>query len=132
MHSSDFFRAHWSRQLCCKALSTGKLMFSRLHLVFHRRNFIFNHSQSHPCGPGPCVGNKGSGWPGHWFECTAAEQPTSDRHRPGLSSSEQRTRPLTSYPVSQSHVLPTKSRSWSRVFTDQEGRKCVLQNSHLL
>ena len=44
----------------------------------------------------------------------------------------QRTRPLTSSPVSQSRVLPTKSRSWSRVFTDQEGRKCVLQNSHLL
>ena len=32
---------------------------------------IFYHSQSHPCGPGPCVGNKGSGWPGNWFECTA-------------------------------------------------------------
>ena len=34
----------------------------------HRRTF---HSQSHPCGPGTCVGNKGSGWPGNWFECTA-------------------------------------------------------------
>ena len=53
-----------------------------------------------------------------------AEQPTSDWHQPGLSSSEgtgpgfsafkhqptgqlKRTRPLTSYPVSQSPVLPT-------------------------
>ena len=52
-----------------------------------------------------------------------AEQPTSDRHRPGLSSSEgtgpgfsafkyqptgqlKRMQPLTSYPVSQSRVLP--------------------------
>ena len=39
---------------------------------------------------------------------------------------------LTSSPVSQSRVLPTKSRSWSRVFTDQEGRNCVLHNLHLL
>ena len=78
-----------------------------------------------------------------------AEQPTSDRHRPELhlqsalvqasvflklqpTGQLKRTRPLTSYPVSQWRVLPTKSRSWSRVFTDQEGLKCVLQNSRLL
>ena len=52
------------------------------------------------------------------------------KHQP--TGQFKRTRPLTSYPVSQSHVLPTKSRSWSCVFTDQEGWKCILQNSHLL
>ena len=52
------------------------------------------------------------------------------KHQP--TGQLKRTRPLTSYPVSQSRVLPTESRSWSRVFTDQEGRKCVLQNSRLL
>ena len=40
-------------------------------IMKERKNFIFSHSQSHPCGPGTCVGNKGSGWPGHWFDCTA-------------------------------------------------------------
>ena len=33
------------------------------------------------------------------------------KHQP--TSQQKRTRPLTSYPVSQSHVLPTNSRSWS-------------------
>ena len=31
-------------------------------------------TQSHPCGPGTSVGNKGSGWPGHWFECKAGRK----------------------------------------------------------
>ena len=44
----------------------------------------------------------------------------------------QRTRPLTSSPVSQSRVFPTKSRSWSHVFIDQEGRNCVFHNLRLL
>ena len=45
--------------------------------VFHQKqemnssDFFRTHSQSHPYGPGPCVGSKGSGWPGNWFECTA-------------------------------------------------------------
>ena len=113
----------------------------------HRKNFC--HSQSHPYGPGTCVGSKGSGWPGNWFECTAGwEEPTSDR--PGISSTEctgpglsafkasadrpaKRTRPLTSYPVSQSRVFTklvmcfhrpvTKFITW---FTEQEGRKYIL------
>ena len=45
-------------------------LFNRpLKYLLHRRNFCY--SQSHPYGPGTCVGSKGSGWPGHWFECTA-------------------------------------------------------------
>ena len=78
-----------------------------------------------------------------------AEQPTSDRHRPGLSSSE-RTGPgfsafkasadrpaqknATSDVISSQPIAcpSDQSRSRSRVFTDQEGRKCVLQNSRLL
>ena len=119
-----------------------------LKYFLHRRNFC--HSQSHPYGPGTCVGSKGSGWPGNWFECTAGweEEPTSDR--PGISSTEctgpgfsafkasadrpaKRTRPLTSYPVSQSRVFTklvtcfhrpvTKFITW---FTEQEGRKYIL------
>ena len=99
MNSSDFFRA------------------------FHRRNFIFSHSQSHPCGPGTCVGSKGNGWLGHWFECwlsnrlqTSIDQ---DLHLQSAlvqaslllkyqpTSQLKRTQPLTSYPVRQSRVLPT-------------------------
>ena len=52
-----------------------------------RRNFIFSHSQSHPCGPGTCVGNKGSGLWGHWIECAQLaeqEEQTSNWPRPGL------------------------------------------------
>ena len=124
-------------------------LFNRpLKYLLHRRNFC--HSQSHPYGPGTCVGSKGSGWPGNWFECTAGweEEPTSDR--PGISSTEctgpgfsafkasadrpaKRTRPLTSYPVSQSRVFTklvtcfhrpvTKCITW---FTEQEGRKYIL------
>ena len=106
-----------------KHWSTGKLMFSRPQYL-HRKNFIFNHSQSLPCGPGTCVGSKGSGWPGNWFECTAGREEESTSDRPGLhlqsalvqaslllkhqpTGQHKRTRPLTSYPVSQSCVLPT-------------------------
>ena len=36
------------------------------------------HSQSHPCGPGTCVGSGGRGWPKHlwcfWFEWTGGEE----------------------------------------------------------
>ena len=133
-----FFRAHWYRLLCCKASVTPAqleylVFFNQKHEMnssdffnrplkyfLHRRNFC--HSQSHPYGPGTCVGSKGSGWPRNWFECTAGceEEPTSDR--PGISSTEctgpgfsafkasadrpaKRTRPLTSYPVSQSRVF---------------------------
>ena len=47
------------------------LMAGRKYLL-RRRNFSISHSQSHPCGPGTCVGNQGSGWPEHWFECTSS------------------------------------------------------------
>ena len=134
MNSSDFFRAHWSRHLCCKALvdwqapvqpttiegdiSPSLADPALLSVVVvvdgqftgfitkERRNFIYTSTER--TGPG-----------------FSAFKASADRPA-------QRTRPLTSYPVSQSRVLPTKSRSWSRVFTDQEGRKCVLQNSRLL
>ena len=38
----------------------------------------FRHSQSHPCGPGTCVGSRGSGWPGYlrclWFGWAGREE----------------------------------------------------------
>ena len=87
----------------------------------HRRNF---YSQSHPCGPGICVGNKGSGWPGNWLSVQPAEKKNRLqtgqefhlqsalvqaslllKHQP--TGQLKRTRPLMSYPVSQSRVLPT-------------------------
>ena len=97
--------------------------------------------QSLPCRPGFVVGSGGCGWPVHWFyhERRNFIYTSTERTGPGFSALKasagrpaKRTRPLTSYPAGQSRVLPTKSRSWSRVFTDQEGRKCVLQNSRLL
>ena len=72
-------------------------------------------------------------------------QPTSDRHRPGFSSSERTGPGFSAFKASaqknatsdiissQPIACPSdQSRSRSHVFTDQEGRKCVCQNSRLL
>ena len=76
-----------------------------------------------------------------------AEQPTSDWHRPGLSSSErtgpgfpafkasadrpaQRTRPLTSYPVSQSRVLPTNHEA-GHVFSPTRKVRSAFFRTHV-
>ena len=152
MNSSDFFRVHWFRHLCCKAL-------------------VKSIRQSHvqPTSPSICIEGTSSlitlsptlvdpalvsvirvvDGQDTGFSAQPAEQPTLDLHRPGFhlqsalvqasvflkhqpTGQLKRTRPQTSYPVSQSCVLLTKSRSWSRVVTNQKGRKCILQNSHLL
>ena len=149
MNSSDFFRAHWSRHLCCKALVDRQAQIQptspSIYIEGTSSLITLSPSLVDPALVSVIrvVDGQDTG-----LSAQPTEQPTSDRHRPGLSSSERtgpgfgffhqptgqlkRTRPLTSYPVSQSRFLPTKSRSWSHVFTDQEGRKCVLQNSHLL
>ena len=111
----------------------------------HRRNF---HSQSHPCGPGIYVGNKGSGWPGNWLSVQPAEknrlQTGQEFHlqsalvQASLLLKHQVSRPAqknaTSDVISSQPIAcpSDQSRSRSRVFTDQEGRKCVFQNSRLL
>ena len=75
-----------------------------------------------------------------------AEQPTSDRHRPGLSSSERtgpgfsvfkasadrpaQMRSLTSYPVSQSHVLPTNHEA-GHMFSPTRKVGTVLFRTHI-
>ena len=77
-----------------------------------------------------------------------AEQPTSDRHRPGLSSSEgtgpgfsafkhqptdqlKRTRPVTSYPVSQSRVLSTNHEAGHVFSPTRKIGSAFFQNSKL-
>ena len=123
MNSSDFFRAHWSRHLCCKALvdrqapvqstspsiyieGTSSLVTLSPTLVYPALVSVIRAVDGQDTG----------------LSAQRAEQPTSDRHRPGLSSSERtgpgfsvlkhqptdqlkRRRPLTSYPVSQSRVF---------------------------
>ena len=95
--------------------------------------------QSLPCRPGFVVGSGVCGWPGHCFKLpgfitkgrySSTELPTSSEY--SKERQLKRTRPLTSFPVSQLRVLPAKLWSWWPVFTDQEGRKCVLQNPRLL
>ena len=44
MNSSDFFKAHWSRHLCCKALVDRQAyIYVHLHLLeeFHQKNMKF-------------------------------------------------------------------------------------------
>ena len=84
-------------------------------VLLHRRNLC--HSQSHPYGPGHCVGSKGSGWPGNWFECTAGweEEPTSNR--PGISSTECTGRDFSACKASADR--PAKKNATSDVISSQ-------------
>ena len=89
MNSSDFFRAHWSRHLCCKAL------VDRQAHVQPTSPSIYIEGTSSLITLSPTlvdlalvsvirvVDGQDTGLSAH-----PAEQPTSDRHQPGLSSSE--------------------------------------------
>ena len=89
MNSSDFFRAHWSRHLCCKALvgrqaqiqptspsiyieGTSSLVTLSPTLVDLALMSVIRAVDGQDIG----------------LSAQPAEQPTSDRHRPELSSSE--------------------------------------------
>ena len=150
MNSSDFFRAHWSRHLCCKAL-----VDRQAHIQPTSPSIYIEETSSlvtlSPTLVDPAlvlviraVDGQDTG-----LSAQPAEQLTSDQHRPGLSSSERTGPGFSAFKASadrpaqknatsdiissQPIVCPSnQSRSSSRVFTDQEGRKCVLQNSHLL
>ena len=150
MNSSDFFRAHWSRHLCCKAL-----VDRQAHVQPTSPSIYIEGTSSlitlSPSLVDPTLVSVIRAVDGQDTGLSAqpAEQPTSDRHRPGLSSSE-RTGPgfsafkasadrpaqknATSDVISSQPIAcpSDQSRSRSCVFTDQEGRKCVLQNSRLL
>ena len=120
MNSSDFFRAHWSRYLCCKEgdispsladpalLSVVGVVDGQFtgFITKGRRNFIYTSTER--TSPGFSAFKASADWP-------AQKNATSDV--------------ISSQPI----ACPSyQTRSWSRVFTDQEGRKCVLQNSRLL
>ena len=93
MNSSDFFSAHSSRHLCCKAFVDRQAY----PIYIHRRNSIrrawsLNSGllwyQSLPCGPGFVVGSEGCGWPVHWFyhEEKNFIYSSTERTGPGLSA----------------------------------------------
>ena len=150
MNSSDFFRAHWSRHLCCKALVDWQAHIQPTAPSIYIERTLSLVTLSPTLGDPTLVSviravdGQDTG-----LSAQPAEQLTSDRHRPGLSSSE-RTGPgfsafkssadrpaqknVTSDVISSQPIayLSDQSGSRSHVFSDQEGRKCVLQNSHLL
>ena len=149
MNSSDFFRAHWSRHLCCKALvdrqapvsadlssiyyieGTSSLVTLSPTLVDPALVSVIRAVDGQDTGLSVQLAEKKNRLQtsqDFHLQSTLVQASLLLKHQP--TGQLKRTRPLTSYPVSQSRVFP-KSRSWSRVFTDQEGRKCVLQNSHL-
>ena len=89
MNSSDFFRAHWSRHLCCKAL-----VDRQAHIQLTSPSIYIEGTSSlitlSPTLVDPAfvsviraVDGQDTG-----LSAQPAEQLTSDRHRPGLSSSE--------------------------------------------
>ena len=123
MNSSDFFRAHWSRHLCCKAL-----VDRQAHVQPTSPSIYIEGTSSlttlSPSLVDPTLMSVIRAVDGQDTGLSAqpAEQPTSDWHRPGLhlqsalvqaslllkhqpTGQLKRTRPLTSYPVSQSRVL---------------------------
>ena len=132
MNSSDFFRAHWSRHLCCKALVhwqapvqpttvegdispslSDPALLSVVGVVDGqftgfitkgRRNFIYTSTER--TGPGFSA-----------FK-TSADRPA------------QRTRPLTSYPFSQSRVLPNNHEA-GHVFSPTRKVRSAFFRTHV-
>ena len=89
VNPSDFFRAHWSRHLCCEAFVDRQArMQSTLPSIY-----IEGTSSLITLSPTlvdlalvsvvRAVDGQDTG-----LSAQPAEHPTSDRHRPGLSSSE--------------------------------------------
>ena len=89
MNSSDFFRAHWSRHLCCKAL-----VDQQAHVQPTSPSIYIEGTSSfitlNPTLVDPAlvsvirvVDGQDTG-----LSAQPAEQPTSDQHQPGLSSLE--------------------------------------------
>ena len=119
MNSSDFFRAHWSRHLCCKAL------VDRQAHVQPTSPSIYIEGTSSLITLSPTlvdlalvsvirvVDGQDTG-----LSAQPAEQPTSDQHRPGLSSSE-RTGPGFGVFFKASTDRPAQKNTTSDVISSQ-------------
>ena len=89
MNSSDFFKAHWSRHLCCKTL-----VDRQAHVQPTSPSIYIEGTSSlitlSPSLVDPTLVSVVRAVDGQDTGLSAqpAEQPTSDRHRPGLSTSE--------------------------------------------
>ena len=149
MNSSDFFRAHWSRHLCCKALAdrqahvqptspsiyiegTSSLITLSPSLVDPALVSVVREVDGQETGLSVQLAEKKN-------RLQTARTTSTERTGPGFSAFKASAdRPAqknaTSDVISsQPIVCPSdQPRSWSHVFTDQKGRKCVLQNSRLL
>ena len=89
MNSSDFFRAHWSRHLCCKALvdRQAQIQLTSPSIYIEGTSSLVTLSPTLVdlalVSVIRAVDGLDTG-----LSAQPAEQLTSDRHRPGLSSSE--------------------------------------------
>ena len=118
MSSSDFFRAHWSRHLCCKALvdrqaqiqptspniyieGTSCLVTLSLTLVDPALVSVIRAVDGRDTG----------------LSAQPAVQPTSDRHRPGLSSSERTGPGFSAFKASADR--PSQKNTTSDVISSQ-------------
>ena len=152
MNSSDFFRAHWSRHLCCKAF-VDRQARTQPSIYIEGTSSLITLS---PTLVDPALVSVVRAVDGQDTGLSAqpAEHPTTDRHRPGLSSSStplqsalvqaslllkhqptgqlKRMRPLTSYTVSQSRVLPTNHEAGHVFSPTRKVGSAFSQNSRLL
>ena len=89
MNSSDFFRAHWSRHLCCKALVDWQAQTQPTSPSIYIEGTSYLLTLS-PTLVDPALVSVIRAVDGQDTGLSAqlAEQQTSDRHRAGLSSSE--------------------------------------------
>ena len=155
MNSSDSSEHHWSRHLCCKALVDRQAHVQptspSIYIEGTSSLITLSPTLVDPALVDPAlvlvirvVDGQDTG-----LSAQPAEQPTLDRHRPGLSSSERTGSGFSAFKASAgrpaqknatSDVISSQpiacpsdqSRSRSRVFTDPPGRKCVCLNSRLL
>ena len=155
MNSSDFFRAHWSRHLCCKALVDRQACI--YIYVSTRRNSIKEHEvwTHFYCDISPSlvdpallsvvrvVDGQFTGfitkeedfhlhiYRAHWSRLLcfwSFSRPAGQlKERDLWRHIQSANRVLPTKQRSWSRDSPNRSRSWSRVFADQEGRKYVLR-----
>ena len=118
MNSSDFFRAHWSRHLCCKAL-----VDRQAHIQPTSPSIFIEGTSSlvtlSPTLVDPALVSVIRAVDGQDTGLSAqpAEQPTSDRHRPGLSSSERTGPGFSAFKASADQ--PAQKNATSDVISSQ-------------
>ena len=118
MNSSDFFRAHWSRHLNCKALINrqAQIQPTSPSIYIEGTSSLITLS---PTLVDPAfvliirvVDGQDTG-----LSAQPAEQPTSDQHRPGLSSSERTGPGLSVFKASANR--PAQKNATSDVISSQ-------------